>query len=94
MPEDVDLMKATIILMTMVLLSIVVVVAVLPVADLADYQISLTDSRSMPKAGAVFHQVHFLMLSCIAFLNLLTVIWYIKTVFSKHTYTRDFSGGM
>jgi len=94
MEDDIDLMKATLILMAVIFVSIVLVVAVLPIADLADYQLSLTDSRSLPKAGAAMHQVHYLMLGSIAFMNLITAIWYVKIVFSKLTYTRTSRGGM
>jgi len=93
MEDDIDLMRATIILMAMVLLSIIVVVSVLPIADMADYQISLTDTRSMPKTGAAMHSVHDLLIAAIFILNLLTVIWYCKLVFAKASYTRTYNSG-
>lgn len=88
--NDVDLMRATIILMATVLGSIIIVVIIGPVVDILDYKITVTDIHSMPVAGSTMHSLHNYFFSCIAAINIIVGIWYVKLVFSVHTYTRQF----
>lgn len=90
MAGEPDMMRATFILMATILLSIIIVTVIAPIADMADYKISTTDSRSFPIAGAMMHTVHNYMYYVIFFINLVVAIWYIKLAFSVHSYTREF----
>lgn len=91
MPQnDVDLFRATIILMVTILGSIIIVVVVGPVVDILDYNIGITDLHSLPTAGTTMHSLHNYFFSCIAAINLIVGIWYVKLVFAVHTYTRQF----
>jgi len=84
------MMRATFLVMACIILSILIVTVVAPIADMADFKLAQTDSRSFPTAGAIFHTIHAYMYYVIFVFNLIVVIWYIKLAFSVHTYTREF----
>jgi hypothetical protein len=91
MPEnDVDMVRATFILMVTILASIIIVVIIGPVVDILDYQITITDLRSLPTAGNTMHSLHNYFYTVIAAINIIVGIWYIKLVFSVHTYTKQY----
>ncbi len=93
MPQnDVDMMRATFILMVTILGSIMIVVVIGPVVDTLDYKITMTDLHSLPSAGNTMHSLHSYFFACIAAVNVIVGIWYVKLVFSVHTYTRQFGG--
>ena len=89
--EEVSLVTATFVVMAVIFVSVVIVVVVGPIADMADAKISETDSsRALPNAANVMHQVHDYLYLVIGAANLLMFAWYIKLIFSRHTYTREF----
>jgi hypothetical protein len=89
--EDVSLVTATFVVLAVIFVSVVIVVVVGPIADMADAKISEGDSaRVLPNAADVMHQVHRYMYLAISAANLLMFVWYIKLIFSRHTYTREF----
>lgn len=93
MPQnDVDMMRATFILMATILGSLMVVVIIGPVVDSLDYQLTMTDTHSLPSAGNSMHSLHNYFYVCIAAVNIIVGIWYVKLAFSVHTYTRQFGG--
>lgn len=86
---DVELVRASGILMGVVLVSIVILTVVGPIADESDYQLYNTDTNMFPEATGVLHTFHDWFYLLLVATNVLTVLWYAKLIYAKVMYSKS-----
>lgn len=86
---DVELVRASGILMGVVLVSIVILTVTGPIADEADYQLYTMDTNMFPEATGVLHVFHDWFYLLLVATNVLTVLWYAKLIYAKVMYSKS-----
>jgi hypothetical protein len=86
---DVELVRASGILMGVVLTSIVIIAVTAPIADEADYRLYNTNTDMFPEATGVLHTFHDWFYYLLVATNVLTIIWYCKLIYAKVVYSKS-----
>lgn len=87
--SDVELVRASGILMGVVLVSIVIITVIGPIADEADFKLYGTNTDMFPEATGVLHTFHDWFYLLIVATNVLTVLWYAKLIYARVAYSRS-----
>jgi hypothetical protein len=90
---DIEIVRASCIVIGVVVAAMLIMTCIGPVADEADYGMYLEDNGQLPGIVSTGHTLHTWFYSLIWGVVLLTLVWYIKLIFTKMTYNRHQTWG-
>lgn len=85
---DFELIRGAGIMMGVVMVSFLILNTFGPLADEIDYRIYRTNMDSFPKAESTLHTFHDTLFYTIIVINLITVFWFVYSIYQRITYSR------
>lgn len=85
---DFEIIKGSVIVMAVIMLSFILVNTFGPLVDEVDYKIYRTDMSNYPHAESTLHTFHDAFFYSIIVINLITIVWFVYSIYQKITYSK------
>lgn len=85
---DFEIIRGSIIVLAVIMVSFIVLNVFGPIVDEIDYNVYMTDMSKYPRAESTLHTFHDAFFYSIIVINLLTVVWFVYSIYQRITYSR------